>query len=650
MGATSDLLMRILVQDKATPGLKQAQRSVNDFGKAIGGVNKVLGVFGVALSAGAIVNGIANLTRLGAEADVVGRAFENMTARAGTSSQSMLAEMRSASRGTVSELAMMQNANRAMLLGGEQMFQKLPQLVEMARAASMVTGQSMEYMLDSIVLGIGRRSRLILDNLGIIVDFDKANQNLAQSLGKTVQELTEEEQITAALNTVLSRSAEYIKAAGAESVTTKDKIEQLTAAWQDLKTEVGEGIVLAITTSVDGSGDGNFVSNWASGLAALNRLKQDTLDTIRKLPINEQANAMERYKNIVRGLEGVGNVDDILRGFNNELRSQIGLLPYASMLIDAYALSTSNLTKLLQKTTVEAGASYAGLPSYIADTMRTPGEQARMLGDLEDWRTAGKNAADAWQNGYREQISAAQSMAQSALGARMSPTAGDFLSTAAGTYQNAPLESVRRLDAIIARGFAEIRAHADWASVLKIPDDVLAGSEAGLKAWATDTRDAAAALARPDLVDWGAFLNEFKRLQQEQAGKQIVMDIAMGKVKEAGLMGNDAQTKQMLLQMFGLDTPETQALALGEALNKAFTASDPAGIYLNAFKGGTDQNRKKIDDIRAKLEAVNPDGKAAAEKFLKDYYDTIRSIAANGGYVPPGVPVAGPVGGGYVLP
>ena len=55
-------------------------------------------------------------------------------------------------------------------------------------------------------------------------------------------------------------------------------------------------------------------------------------------------------------------------------------------------------------------------------------------------------------------------------------TAADMLATKAGTYEDAALESARRLNAIAERGREELAKHADWAGALKIPPDILAGS------------------------------------------------------------------------------------------------------------------------------------------------------------------------------
>ena len=48
-------------------------------------------------------------------------------------------------------------------------------MLQIARGAAQATGQSMELMLQSIVTGIGRQSKLMLDNLGILTSAEEAN-------------------------------------------------------------------------------------------------------------------------------------------------------------------------------------------------------------------------------------------------------------------------------------------------------------------------------------------------------------------------------------------------------------------------------------------------------------------------------------------
>ena len=61
--------------------------------------------------------------------------------------------------------------------------QKLPDLLKFASIRAMETGQSVDYMVSSIVTGLGRKSPLILDNLGLkLKDLDAEVLKLAKAV------------------------------------------------------------------------------------------------------------------------------------------------------------------------------------------------------------------------------------------------------------------------------------------------------------------------------------------------------------------------------------------------------------------------------------------------------------------------------------
>lgn len=151
-----------------------------------------------------------------------------------------------------------------------------------------------------------------------------------------------------------------------------------------------------------------------------------------------------------------------------------------------------------------------------------------------------------------------------ALKAGLEVSPADMALAAAGKYEDKALENARRLDAIIQRGFDELRAHPDWAGLLKIPPDVLAGSEAELKAWAARTKADVVDLARPDLINWDAFIENFRRDLDREAAKKLTIDIAVEKLEAAGLLKgmSEEQRKQKVAELLGLQAPKLTIEAL----------------------------------------------------------------------------------------
>jgi hypothetical protein len=88
---------------------------------------------------------------------------------------------------------------------------QVTQFADIARAASIKTGQDMKWMFDSIVTGTARQSRLILDNLGILLDLSEAYKSHAATLGKTADALTDYEKKQAVVNEVMRQGKKFIE-------------------------------------------------------------------------------------------------------------------------------------------------------------------------------------------------------------------------------------------------------------------------------------------------------------------------------------------------------------------------------------------------------------------------------------------------------
>jgi len=76
-------------------------------------------------------------------------------------------------------------------------------LLEIARVQARATGESVDYLFDSLVNGIKRSSPRLIDNTGLVLQVGEANEAYARALGKTVDQLTAEEQQIALLNATL---------------------------------------------------------------------------------------------------------------------------------------------------------------------------------------------------------------------------------------------------------------------------------------------------------------------------------------------------------------------------------------------------------------------------------------------------------------
>lgn len=108
---------------------------------------------------GSLSEAVAESIDLAESADGISHAFEKI----GT--QDYLEKLRQATKGTVNDVELMKAAVKARDFNIP--LEDLGKYLSFAQLKAQQTGQSLDYMVDSIVTGLGRQSPQILDNLGL---------------------------------------------------------------------------------------------------------------------------------------------------------------------------------------------------------------------------------------------------------------------------------------------------------------------------------------------------------------------------------------------------------------------------------------------------------------------------------------------------
>ncbi|MDD5774359.1 MAG: hypothetical protein PHS64_00275 [Candidatus Omnitrophica bacterium] len=170
-------------------------------------------------------------------------AFHSMVVSMGADANTLLNELKEKSGGLIDNKALVESANRAMSLGIP--LSKLGDLMEIARAKARDMGISATQAFNDIATGVGRASPLILDNLGLVMKVEAANQRMATSLGKTVEQLTDKEKKLAVLDATLAAGQEALSRYNMTLLTTKEKMEKLTATVNNLQLVMGTVLIRA---------------------------------------------------------------------------------------------------------------------------------------------------------------------------------------------------------------------------------------------------------------------------------------------------------------------------------------------------------------------------------------------------------------------
>jgi len=161
----------------------------------------------------------------------------------------LLEDLRGSVRGTVSDLVLMQAAVRAdnFRIGPEV----LAKGFEFARRRAQQTGESVDFLVNSLVDGIGRKSTLVLDNLGISVtelqeeikktgDFALAAANIMErSMGDATDEFLTGAEKVAQFNTKLDNLQILL---GTKLLPLQEKLIERATKWVDLMNFIVDGL------------------------------------------------------------------------------------------------------------------------------------------------------------------------------------------------------------------------------------------------------------------------------------------------------------------------------------------------------------------------------------------------------------------------
>lgn len=160
------------------------------------------------------------------------RQFKALEIQTGRTADVLINDIQSASDSLISRFDAMIAANKALILGIDQ--DLIPALTETAVALGKITGRTPSQAIEDISTGIGRQSRLILDNLGIILSLETAYDSYAETIGKTASELTDLEKKQALTTEVIKRSEAVVLAMNSTTETTADSIDRLKTELRDL--------------------------------------------------------------------------------------------------------------------------------------------------------------------------------------------------------------------------------------------------------------------------------------------------------------------------------------------------------------------------------------------------------------------------------
>ena len=379
--------------------LKDFRRGISNIDRSLskmsGGFSALGATIGASFAVDVIKEFISESVELGATMEGVRGAFERFA------NPDTMDRLRDAVSGTVDDLKLMQMAVRAKNF-------KIPMDVlakglQFATKRAVETGESVDYLVESFVIGLGRESVKILDNLGIsTLEIQRKTKELGD--------------MTMAVGAIMDE--EFAKA-GERIVTTSMKVDQQRASITNLKTAIGEKLLPVYSS---------FLNGTLNGLENINFILDDQEKGYKRLFV-----AARSYYNITKfGLDLVTNPLKAFKSLLGQTKEEVeetttefdkglpSITAWADKFADMQTQSEEGAKRQMEaidqyKKKLDELAPKLQKISYEIDQAFNPGEDtsgslAHLLGfaevntELEELEETTENFGDTFDHSFRNTI------------------------------------------------------------------------------------------------------------------------------------------------------------------------------------------------------------------------------------------------------
>lgn len=291
-----------------------------------------------------------SFAKLSGNVEGVERAFN----RAFPHATIILSELREATHGTVSDFELMQRALQATNLGVN--VDELGVLFEFAATRAQQTGESVDYLVDSIVRGIGRKSLLILDNLGLSATRLKEQFNGASLASQSVADVTKG--VAEIARVELQKMGGFLETSATKADQLAVSFEHLKVAVADFFTEGGgSGFITQLNNAIDGLtllAQADFNLDLLPLLAHLKEVNELAIEQAKQIRNRiELLKEEERQQAVIAELQ---NLDNTIDQYNETIKVNKARIEVLKAEVSALKEKNESLIGLQKQGTAEAKA------------------------------------------------------------------------------------------------------------------------------------------------------------------------------------------------------------------------------------------------------------------------------------------------------
>jgi len=271
---------------KVQTALQKAKGTTASWGKALGSFQFKFNALGniaanvISRITSQMANFVKESTKAAAAAEGVERAFRKLN------NPDLLNNLREATRNTVSDVNLMTAAVKANNF--RIPLEQLPKFFEFASQRAIETGESVDYLVESIVLGVARKSIPILDNLGL-------------SATEVREEFKKAGDMATAVANIIERD---MGGANRPLATTAELYAQARANAENMKVQFGEISNLFITRMLPSAN--KFVDFLREALMTNDMIVRQQLDANiiysieqDRLEVQQLATSLEAHRSVL---------------------------------------------------------------------------------------------------------------------------------------------------------------------------------------------------------------------------------------------------------------------------------------------------------------------------------------------------------------
>lgn len=247
IGLTGDREFRRQVKQTRQDTERETKKMGGAFGKLAGVVKLAIG--------GVVVSQIARATKaivgFAEQQRVLASSSERLAKSIGQDYRQIEKAITKGMNGAISRIDALKFSNQAILLGLPVTAGAMEELSRTALRLGRAMNLGPTASLESLVVGIGRQSKLWLDNLGIIVDTEAIYKKLAATQGVAVEQLSDAEKKLAFFNATMDAARTKSQTLGEVSQSVGEKWAALSANAQNLGATIGEKLIPVLSVAID---------------------------------------------------------------------------------------------------------------------------------------------------------------------------------------------------------------------------------------------------------------------------------------------------------------------------------------------------------------------------------------------------------------